>query len=152
MNSNLKFKNYFILFNLHIFYCSLCQFPPWLSPALSPLGPTVNLHTVAHVHGSFIHVLCLVSSPSFLPYPPPRSPLVPVSLFLVSMPLLLFCQYVCFIDQVPLIGEIIWYLSFATWLISLSIILSSSIHAVEKGRGSFFLLCSIPQYKCTIVF
>ena len=36
-------------------------------------------------------------------------------------------------------GEIIWYLSFTTWLISLSIMLSSSIHAVEKGRSSFFL-------------
>ena len=34
--------------------------------------------------------------------------------------------------------EIIWYLSFTTWLISLSIMLSSSIHAVTKGRSSFF--------------
>ena len=33
----------------------------------------------------------------------------------------------------------IWYLSFPTWLISLSIMLSSSIHAVAKGRSSFFL-------------
>ena len=38
-----------------------------------------------------------------------------------------------------LIGEIIWYLSFATWLISLSIMLSSSIHAVAEGISSFFL-------------
>ena len=31
---------------------------------------------------------------------------------------------------VPLIGEIIWYLSFTAWCISLSIVLSSSTHAV----------------------
>ena len=46
---------------------------------------------------------------------------------------------VCLVDQVPLIGKIIQYLSFTTWLISLSIILSSSIYAVAKGR-SFFIL------------
>ena len=34
--------------------------------------------------------------------------------------------------------------AFTTWLISLSI---SSIHAVAKGRSSFFLLLSIPLYK-----
>ena len=65
------------------------------------------------------------------------SPLVSVSLFLVSMPLVVFCSFVCY---VPLIDEIIWYLSISTWFISLSIILSSSIHAVMKSRSSF---CSI---------
>ena len=40
---------------------------------------------------------------------------------------------------VPVKGEIIWYLSLTTWLISLSIMLSSSIHAVPKGISSFFL-------------
>ena len=34
------------------------------------------------------------------------------------------------VDYVPVKGEIIWYLSLTTWLISLSIMLSSSIHAV----------------------
>ena len=38
-----------------------------------------------------------------------------------------------FVDYVPVKGEIIWYLSLTAWLISLSIILSSSIHAVAKG-------------------
>ena len=49
------------------------------------------------------------------------------------------CSLVCFVGYVPLIGEIIWCLSFNAWLISLSIILSSSIHAVVKGRSAFFL-------------
>ena len=59
----------------------------------------------------------------FLPccYPPLSSHLVPVSLFLISMCLVLLCSFVCFVDQIPLIGEIIWYLSFTAWHISLSI-------------------------------
>ena len=36
-------------------FFTLCSPPP--SP---PPAPTVNPHTVVHVHGSFIHVLCLV--------------------------------------------------------------------------------------------
>ena len=46
-----------------------------------------------------------------------------------------------------------WYLSFTTWLISLSIRLPSSIHTVVKGRSSFFfLLNSILLCKYTTVF
>ena len=75
---------------------------------------------------------------SFPCYPTPLSPLVIRSLFFISMSLVLFCLLVCFVDYIPLIGEIIWYLPFTTWLISLSITLSSSIHAVTKGRSSFF--------------
>ena len=66
-------------------------------------------------------------------------PLGTVSLFFISMSLVLFCSLVCFVDYVPPIGEVIWYLSFTTWLISLSIMLSRSIYAVVKGRSSFFL-------------
>ena len=55
------------------------------------------------------------------------------------MTLVIFCLLVCFVDYVPLKGEIIWYLSLTTWLIALSIMLSNSIHAVAKGRSSFFL-------------
>ena len=46
-----------------------------------------------------------------------------------------------------------WYFSFASWLISLSVIVSSSIHAVTKGRCSFFfLLCDSLLCKCTTFF
>ena len=47
----------------------LCPPPPSLPPT-----PTVIPHTVVHVRGSFIHVLWLVPSPSFLHCPPPTSP------------------------------------------------------------------------------
>ena len=70
------------------------------------------------------------------------------------MSLVIFCLPFSFVDYVPVKGEIIWYLSLTAWLISLSIVLSSSIHAVAKGRSSFFLLLqhSIPLCKCTIIF
>ena len=51
----------------------------------------------------------------------------------------LFCSLVYFVHYIPLVSEIIWYLSFTKWLISLRIIVSSSIHAVTKGKNSFFL-------------
>ena len=52
-----------------------------------------------------------------------------VTLFLISMSLVIFCLFFSFVDYVPVKGEIIWYLSLTAWLISLSIMLSSSIHA-----------------------
>ena len=56
--------------------------------------------------------------------------------------LIVLCPPHFFFDKsviVPVKGEIIWYLSLTTWLISLSIMLSSSIHAVAKGISSLFL-------------
>ena len=114
--------------------------PPSLNPDLLWLCPYV------------LYTCSCQTFPLFPPLSPPCSPLVTDSLLLISMSLVIFCLLVCFVDYVPLIGEIIWYLSFTTWLISLSIMLSRSIHAVAKGRSSFFLLHSIPLCKCTIVF
>ena len=70
---------------------------------------------------------------------PPHSPLTTVRLFLTSMSLVIFCFLFSSIYYVPVKGEIIWYLSLTAWLISLSIMLSSSIHAVAKSISSFFL-------------
>ena len=147
---------YFLFFNhsycysiIVVHFFTFCPPPPIPQPHAAP---TVNSDTVVHVHGSFIHVLCPAPSPSFHHYPPP-SPLVTFNLFHVSMPMVLFCSLVYFVCQITLISEIIWYLSFTAWLISLSIMLSSSTHAVAKGRSSFFLLlCSILLCKYTTVF
>ena len=62
------------------------------------------------------------------------------------MSLVIFCLLFSFVDYVPVKGEIIWYLSLTAWLISLSIRLSSSIHAVAKGRSSF-----LSAAECSIV-
>ena len=95
---------------------------------------------------------CVLYSSSWKPFSLlslPPSPLAIVRLFLTSMSLVIFCLHFYFVDSVPVKGEIIWYLSLTTWLNSLGIMLSSSIHAVAKGRSSFFLLHRIPLCKCT---
>ena len=74
--------------------------------------------------------------------PSPHYPLpTPLWLLLqcsyISMSLVICCLLFSFVDYVPVKGEIIWYLSFTAWLISLSIMLSSSIH--ERKKDSFML-------------
>ena len=64
-----------------------------------------------------------------------------------------FVSFIYFVLQIPHISEIMCYLSFSHWLISLSLILSRSIHAVTKGKISFFLQpSSVPLCKCTTAF
>ena len=116
-----------------------------------PPPPTFDPSPFGFVHGSFIHVPWWPFS-VFPTLSPPPSPLVTVSLFLISMSLIVFCLLICFVDYVPVKDDIIWYLYFTTWLTSLSIMLSNSIHAVMKGRSSYFLLRNVPLCECTIVF
>ena len=98
-------------------------------------------------------VLYSSSCKTFSPQSPSRSSLAIVRLVLISLFLVIFFLLFSFVDYVPVKGEIIRYLSLITWLISLSIMLSSSIHAVAKvGAPSFSLLCRIPLCKCTIGF
>ena len=138
-NSNLclclrhRFLSFYIV-QLQLLKCSSialsCPSHPQTAPTVNPthcLCPWV-LYTVS-LTWLFPFFPLLFPSPSLL---------VIVSLFCISMSPVLFFLFLCFVDQVPLRGEIIWHLSFTTWLISLSIMLSSSIHAVVKGRSSFF--------------
>ena len=138
-------KKYF----LSLFKYSCLHFPPPLphTPAISTsyLNPTA-----LWLCPCVLYTCSLMTLPLFPHYLLP--PLVTVGFFFISMSLILFCSLICFVDQVPLIGEIIWYLSFITSQISHSIMLSSSIHAVAKGMNSFFLLCSIPLCKYITVF
>ena len=122
-----------------------------------PTPPIPTSHS--HVHPLWLcpcvlHTCSLMALPLLSPIVSlPPSSLVTVKLFFISVSVIVFCLPVCFVDQVPLIGEIIWYLSLTTWLISLSIMLSSSIHAVPKGRSSFFLsTVYVPLCRCTTVF
>ena len=103
--------------------------PPQVNPRPSP----TSTHPLGFVHVSFIVVPVIPSS--HCPPPPPAM----VRLFLTSMSLVIFCLLFSFVDYVPVKGEIILFLSLTPWLISLSIMLSSSIHAVSKGISSFFL-------------
>ena len=115
------------------FYCcSSTVVSIFLSP-FPPATPTTTSHPQSEPPLALsmgpLYMFLDNPSPSFPHYPLSLSPLVSVSLFFTSVSLVLFCSFVCFVDQVPLIGEIIWCLSFILWLISLSIMLSRSIHA-----------------------
>ena len=102
-----------------------------LCPCCSPLPPSPQTPQSTSTPLSVpMSPLCgFLDLPLPLPHcPPPPSPLVTVSLFFICMSLVLFCSFACFGDYIPLIGEIIWYLSFTAWLISLSIMLSRSLY------------------------
>ena len=105
---------YFILFLKLFYYCSVtvvCIYlPPFPQPQSSPPPYLASTPLLGFVHESFIVV---PENPFPFPTPqfsPPTSPLVTVRLFLISMSVVIFCLLACFVDQVPLIGEIIWYL------------------------------------------
>ena len=134
---------YILFYSIYIFYflnfycystTVVCLFSPSLHP--TPSEPTSLPY-----HPPWF-CPCVLYSSSCNPLSslsPPYSPLAIVRLFLTSMSLVIFCLLFSFVDYIPVKGEIIWYLSLTVWLISLSIMLSSSIHAVAKGISSFFL-------------
>ena len=130
---------WFIFFNFNFVLLFNYSFVPFLpipppQPSWTPSLP--NLHPPPWF------CPCVLYSSSYNPLSslsPPHSPLPIVRLFLTSMSLVIFCFLFSSTYYVPVKGEIIWYLSLTTWLISLSIMLCSSIHAVAKGISSFFL-------------
>ena len=123
---------------IKLFNCSsttiVCIFSPPLYP--TPAKP--------------ISLPCFYPPPWFCPcalYSSSWKPFSPLSLpsgycYIVpnfKMSPVIFCLLFSSVDYVPVKSEIIRYLSLTAWLISFSIMLSSSIHAVAKGISSFFL-------------
>ena len=107
----------------------------YLPPHPSPSG---NHHTVICVYefGVCWGLFCLIPSP-FSSSPTNPLPLTVHSLFSVS--LFLFCLLVYFVYWIPRMSEIMWYLSFSDWFISVSIMLSRSIHAVAVFTSELIL-------------
>ena len=91
----------------------------------SPLIP-FSLSAITTLLSVFMSLFSFYSVPLPLNHPPQSS-------LLLSTSLCLFCLLVQFVHKIPHMSEIIWYLSFSDWLISLSIMFSRSIHAVNKG-------------------
>ena len=87
---------------------------------------------------------------TFLQFPLPQPlPLVTTNLINFSINLLGGVGVFCFgVFYIPHISELIQYLSFSVWLISLSTVPSRSTHVVENGRicSFFFCLNVIPLY------
>ena len=124
------FFNIYLFLNLFIYFYSVtivCIFSPSLHP--TPASPT----SLPYCYPPPWFCPCGLYSSSYRPLSPlspPHSPLAIVTMFLISRSLVIFCLLFSFVDYVPVKGEIIWYLSLTAWLISLSIMLSSSIHAI----------------------
>ena len=143
---------------LHLFYCCSSTvvniFPQPLPLPSSPPTPTSHLQSYPLWLCPWVLYACsLTMLPLLSPvYPPaPSLWLLLVCSLFQYLWLYFACLFVLLIRfhlQVRSYGICV----FTTWLISLSIMLSSSIHAVMKGRSSFFLLHSIPLCKCTTVF
>ena len=99
---HITFIKYIILFLLVIvfYYCSSTVIfilppaqhmpQPCPSPTLNPIPLWLCLWV--------LYTCSLKTLPPFLPLTPPTSSLVTVSLFLISMSLVLFCLFVCFVD------------------------------------------------------
>ena len=93
----------------------------------------------------------LIPYPYLAPSPTALSFLV--SLFSLSVCLFVFCiseyvsallyAFICFL-VIPHIRDIILYLSFSVWFISLSIISSRFTYIAENGRISFFVMAITP--------
>ena len=131
---------YIYIYIFKLFYCCSITVVCIFSPSLHP---TPAKHTsLPCFHPPRWFCPCVLYSSSWKPFSPlylPPSPLAIIRFFLTSMSLVIFCFLFSFVDYVSVKGEIIWFLSLTAWLISLSIMLSSSIHAVTKGGSSFFL-------------
>ena len=131
--------SFVFLFCLIVVQVQLSPFPTPQHSALSnpPPPPTLN-PTLLCICPWVLYTYSLMSLSLLSPIHPHFSFLITVSLFFIFMSLVIFCLLVCFVDYIPLTGEIIWYLSSIAWLISLRIKLSISIHAVTKDISSFF--------------
>ena len=136
----------------NIFYCcSVTGVPIFLHCSLLPHPPhtlKVNPHSYSC---PWVTYICSLNrpfpfSPLLSPSPCPSSRCQSISCFHVSGSI---CSFVCFVHQVSLISKIIWYLSFANWFISLSII--SPLPSMLSKRQEFFLSFCCVVFHCVNV-
>ena len=128
---------------LHHLYIVLCVHHPKSRLLPSPFIPlysllpppppfslviTILLSVPMRIFFNLLNPCTFFTQPLQFPFP-----LTALSLFSESTSLFLFCLFIVFISH---INEITWYLSFPDWLISLSIMLSRSIHAVTEDKIS----------------
>ena len=106
----------------------------------------------------FIPRACLFYSWKLIPFYPSSlicPPLTPVLWHHPPQSVLCFYELVwlvCF--YLTCISEVIWYLSFSIWLISISIVMSGSIHVVINDIFHFFIwLNNVPLwYACVSIY
>ena len=138
---------------------SICALYPvfrlLLSPfiSLSYLLPTpipLVIAVLLSVSPSLEVFFLLNSFTYFTRLPQPSFPLTAVSRFSVYEAVsLLFAGLFC--SQISHTSDIIWYMSFSDWLCSLSITFSRSVHAVAKGKISFFFYGRVKKYVTALL-
>ena len=133
---------------MFFFYLLLFKYSGLHFPLKHPPPPSI-LPLFGFVHSSFIHVPLTRPFP-FLPllspYPYPSGYF---SLFFLPLCLIIFWLLVLLI-RFHLKVRSYDYLSFTAWLISLSIMLSSSIHAIANGYKLLLSLCCV-EFHCVNV-
>ena len=102
-------------------FLKLCFFP-------LPFNPLIPLSTITTLQPISMSPFTFLLNSSTL-YIPPQ-----LSACSLSVSLSLFCLLFQLVHQIPCKSEIIWYLSFSDWLISLSIMFSKSIYTAAKGK------------------
>ena len=132
------------LYFYFIFYCCSVTVVPIFLPIALPCPvqlplpktfPTPLSLCMSPLYLFLVFTLLLLSP--VISFPPPLWLLSVCSLFHVSGSILLTCLFGCL--GFTYRWDHMVFVFFTTWLISLSIMLSSSIHAVMKGRSSFSL-------------
>ena len=111
--------------------------PALLSSTFPHPFPSGNHHTIVYVHEFLGFFFFLLNPFTFFTQSPK-----PLSLWQLSVCTLYLWVYFYFISLFCSLDYTYQWdhtvLSFSDWLISLSIVLSRSIHAVTKGKSSFF--------------
>ena len=126
----------FIFFNFYFcnFYSVtvVCIFSPSLHPTTA--SPT----SLPHLYPPPWFCPCVLYSSFYRPLSPlspPHSPLVIVTMFLISMSLVIFCLLFSFVDYVPVKGEIIWYLE-SIMLREISQVVRDKYHMISPLTGT----------------
>jgi len=101
-------------------------------------------------HSMYLSVHMPVLNSHSIPLPLHLSPLVIIIFQSLWVCFYSANKFICILFKVPYISDIIWCLSFVVWLALLSMIISSSIHVMEKTLfHSFWWLSNIALYICT---
>ena len=108
------------------------------------------LSRVPYAYNRFLLVIHFIYSSVYMSIPvsqitPPPYPLVIITCFLCLW--LYFCpvnKLICTHFYIPVIGDIMWYISFCVWLTSFSMIVSRSTHVAANGLILFLSMTNIP--------
>ena len=108
------------------------------SPRLSSLSHTANSHWYQL---TYVSVYAFMLFSPFISPSPSSPPALPINLFSMSLPPLLFCTQICHYHPSRFhICVNIWHLLFSFWLTSLCIIGSRFIHLIKTDSDGLLFM------------